>query len=105
MTEIHWFLTVDWCKQGKRGLFISSRGKGIWEEHEQKQEEIFDAMDMFYLILAPESLPFVESEIVGLTGEWFPLEEYRNHWGYMPLAPELLATVRARKDELLKEAE
>ncbi len=98
--EIHWFLTVDWCRQGKRGLFTDSQGKGYWLTRPHTEDEMFALLGVFDLILSPTSLPFT-IENLRVIDLWESLSEYKHHFGIAILPKDVLATVTARAAELL----
>jgi len=77
-----YFLTVDWCGKGKRGIFSDSKGNAFGKDTEHTAAEMLKILDCFSLILSPQSLPFSEEEIGEYT-KWYPLAEYSNQYGYV----------------------
>lgn len=80
-TPITYFMTVEWCSDGYRGIFchrdgIPSRKDG--EPH--TQEEMDTILGPFTIILDPRSEPFTEEEIAEYT-YFRPLAEYSNQYG------------------------
>lgn len=77
-----YFLTVDWCNQGKRGIFCDRTGDCFWKLDEPHTEnEIFEILDMFELVLSPKSILLSEDELKEYT-LWYPLDEYSGIFGY-----------------------
>lgn len=80
MTETY-FLTVKWCGKGGRGIFCDTGGRAFRKDGEpHTYEEMWDILDVFYMILSPESRPFAEEEVAEFT-YFRPLEEYRGEYG------------------------
>jgi len=77
-----WFITVDYCKEGHRGIFCSRDGSTPVQDHEHTYEELWEALDCFYLILDPKSEAFTEKEAHEYH-LWTPLPEYMNVWGIL----------------------
>ena len=102
MPEYHWFLTVDWCKQGERGLFTDSNGKGFWESRPHTEEEMRNILFPFAMILAPQSLPFAKEDFVGVS-DWHSLGEYCDNYGYAILPKDVLAAVTERAQKATHE--
>ena len=48
------------------------------------EKEMHDILDVFWLVLNPQSLPFIESDLAKIT-DWHPLAEYSNEYGYATL--------------------
>ena len=78
--EIKYFITVDWCNQGKRGIFCGKNGIGYWEKRPHTKEEMQKILGVFDLILNPKSEPFTEERLVK-TKRWVPLAEYSYQYG------------------------
>ena len=78
-----WFLTVDWCDQNKRGIFCKlSDGTAFAKDDEpHTEDEIWDILDCFSLVLSPKSIEFTEEE-VSQHNEAYPLAEFSNVYGY-----------------------
>lgn len=96
MLEIKWFLTVDWCKQGKRGLFTDPRGKGYWLPEPYTEAEMHDILGVFWMILSPMCLPFTEEEMKSVS-EWYSLDEYNDQFGYAVIPKNVLANITRRR--------
>ena len=82
MTELaRYFLTVDWCKQGNRGIFCTDRGDPFPKDagpHTEK--EMYDILGPFFMVLAPQSELLTVTEAAEYRW-WTPLEEYSNVYG------------------------
>lgn len=79
--ESAYFLTVDWCAQGHRGVFCNSQG-GPYRKDEgpHTEEEMYEILGPFFLVLAPESQLFTVSELSEFS-RWTPLAEYLGRFG------------------------
>lgn len=77
-----YFLTVDWCGKGYRGVFCSSQGMPYRKKDgsQHTKEEMYEILGPFYLALAPESQLFTEGELKEFN-RWTPLEEYSGEYG------------------------
>jgi len=76
-----YFLTVDWCNEGKRGIFCSRSGDTYWKEDSpHTADEMWDVLGCFDLVLSPQSVPLTESELKEYR-RWTPLEEYSGAYG------------------------
>ena len=80
MTETRHFITVDWCKKGRRGVFCDNTGATNSRDRPLTQEEMREELGHFWLILYPESIPLTAEELAEYT-QWTPLAEYSNVWG------------------------
>lgn len=80
--KAHWFLTVDWCNQGKRGVFCDRKG-GAFSHPDAPLglDEAEKILGPFALILAPKWLPLTEAELAQHKA-WYPLAEFSNEYGY-----------------------
>lgn len=74
------FLTVDWCNKGKRGIFCSKEGKAFSQDHPFSEDEAWEVLGAFDLILNPQSLELSEEELKAYN-KWNPLAEYSNKYG------------------------
>lgn len=75
-----YFLTVDWCSKGNRGIFCSRDGGTFSQEHEHTEAEIWEILDSFSLILSPQSILLTEDELKEYH-RWVPLTEFSNEYG------------------------
>jgi hypothetical protein len=75
-----YFLTIDWCNRGERGIFCSPDGKCFSQEKQHTAEEMYAILGAFDLILSPESQLLSEKELAEYH-IWKPLAEYTNHYG------------------------
>lgn len=58
-----WFLTVDWCSKGNRGIFCSADGHSFSQETPHTDDEIWEILDAFYMVLSPQSIELSEDEL------------------------------------------
>jgi hypothetical protein len=76
-------LTVDWCNQGKRGIFSNRQGHCFWKEEtegEHTEDEMWEILGMFDLVLSPKSELISDEEMKEY--RWFtPLDEYSQMYG------------------------
>ena len=75
-----WFLTVDWCRKGNRGIFCNADGNSFSKETQHTDDEMWGILDAFSLILAPESLELSEDELKEYH-LFVPLAEYSDQYG------------------------
>ena len=79
--ERTYFLTVDWCAKSRRGIFCRKDGVPFRKDGVPHTElEMQEILDLFWIILAPESRPFTFEEIAEFT-YWRPLAEYSGEFG------------------------
>lgn len=77
-----WFLTVDWCNQGKRGIFCSKTGKAFSRVVQPLgEDEAHTILGPFALILAPRWELLTPAQ-VAQHNQWRPLGEFRGEYGY-----------------------
>jgi len=75
------FLTVDWCKKSGRGIFCDAEGNAFRKDGEPHDaEEMMDILDVFFIILSPQSEAFTEQEVAEFT-YYRPLAEYNGQYG------------------------
>lgn len=75
-----WFITVDWCNQGKRGIFCDFHGNCVVKDEQHTLDEIENSLGVFSMILNPLSEKMTIEEAIA-HNKWIPLEEYSNQWG------------------------
>jgi len=80
MENKRWFLTVDWCNKGKRGIFCNDNGESFGKDSQHSEDEMYNILGCFDLILNPQSIEFTEDELK-LYNKWYPLAEYSNKYG------------------------
>lgn len=80
ITEEKYFVTVDRCGQGKRGIFCDRNGNGFFKEAPHTMEEMIEILGPFFLVLNPKSELFTENDLKKFT-KWIPLAEYKNQYG------------------------
>jgi hypothetical protein len=78
--ESAYFLTVDWCKQGNRGVFCSGDGSAFRSEEEHTMAEMQAILGPFWLVLNPQSQLFTENELAAYN-QYRPLDEYSGAYG------------------------
>ena len=78
--ETRYFLTVDWCNKGNRGVFCSAGGSPFSKESTHTKEEMIEILGVFEMILNPKSEPFTPEELKEYH-RYRPLAEYTNHYG------------------------
>ena len=77
----HFFITVDWCNKGNRGVFASKEGNAFGKEFgPHSEDEMGEILGPFDLILHPKSEPFTEAELATYR-RFVPLAEYSNEYG------------------------
>ena len=75
-----WFLTVDWCNKGERGVFCSAAGASFSKDTQHTEDEMWDILDVFAIILNPESVELSEAELKEYH-LYTPLAEYSHQYG------------------------
>jgi len=75
-----WFLTVDWCNKGKRGIFANKNGNSFSKETQHTEEEMWNILDAFAMILNPQSVELSEDDLKEYR-KFYPLAEYTNEYG------------------------
>ena len=80
MEEKRWFVTVDWCNKGCRGIFCNCTGQTSSEEAEHSHQEMRDMLGPFWLILDPVSMQLTADELAEYK-YWRPLAEYSDEFG------------------------
>ena len=74
------FITVDRCNQGRRGLFTDRQGRGFIKDTPHTTEEMQETLGLFTIVLNPKSEPFTEDDLKRYT-KWIPLAEYKREYG------------------------
>ena len=82
MTENNYkyFLTVDWCNKGNRGIFCSREGTAFPKDTPHTEDDIWEILDCFNMILSPKSEAITEEELKQYH-RFIPLAEYSNKYG------------------------
>lgn len=75
-----WFLTVDWCNKGNRGIFCDNEGNTFPKDTKHDEDDIWRILDCFCMVLSPESIELSEEELKEYH-LWYPLAEYSNQYG------------------------
>ncbi|MBA7560741.1 hypothetical protein ES708_02372 [subsurface metagenome] len=78
--KVRYFLTVEWCHNGQRGIFTDRTGTPSSKETPHTTQEMDDILDSFSIILNPQSLPFTEEQLAEYT-TFHPLAEYSDAYG------------------------
>ena len=83
MEETKYFLTVDWCNQGKRGIFTDKQGIGFFkDESPHTKREMVEILGCFAIILNPKSELYTETQCQKNL-RWIPLAEYQHQYGIL----------------------
>lgn len=88
-----YFVTVEWCRNGLRGIFCSREGGAFFLDRPFTLDEMQEILGAFVLILSPESEPFTPEEIAKFD-EFIPLAEYKNEYGIAVTSKDV--PIRAR---------
>jgi hypothetical protein len=75
-----WFVTVDWCNKGKRGVFCNTQGQSFSKETQHTEDEMWEILDAFSMILSPQSIELSLDELKEYH-LFTPLAEYSNQYG------------------------
>ena len=75
-----YFLMVDWCNSGNRGVFCMADGGAFIKDQPHTEDEMFDILGPFDLILSPQSIPLTDDELKEYH-YWRPLAEYSDAYG------------------------
>ena len=76
-----YFLTVDRCNSGQRGIFCDKDGNAFPRDKEpHTEDEMWDILGVFHMILAPISVSFTEEELKEFN-RFRPLAEYSHQYG------------------------
>jgi hypothetical protein len=75
-----WFVTVDWCNKGKRGIFARKDGNTFGKDTQHTEDEMWEILDAFYMILNPQSIVVSDDELEEYRC-FYPLAEYSNEYG------------------------
>lgn len=78
--ETRWFLTVEWCHSGERGVFCSASGGGFQKREPHTLEEMDVILGPFSLVLGPKSIEMTPEELEEYT-YYRPLAEYSMQYG------------------------
>jgi len=78
--QIRYFLTVDWCARGSRGIFCSDEGDAFIQDTPHTHGEMAEILGPFVLILNPLSEPFTEAQVKAYS-RFVPLGEYSHKFG------------------------
>lgn len=78
--EAGFYITVEKCNQGKRGIFCRSDGTAFFKPTIHSEDEMWEVLCPFDLILAPKSEPYTEEELKQFN-VFIPLAEYSNVYG------------------------
>lgn len=76
-----YFLTVDWCNKGKRGIFCSKDGNAFSQQEPFTEARIWEILDCFSMVLSPQGVELDEEELMAYN-KWYPLGEFSNEYGF-----------------------
>jgi len=86
--SVTYFVTVEWCNNGHRGIFCSVEGQGFPKHDVPHTElEMQEILGPFWMILSSESTPISVEELT-LYCKFHPLDEYCGDFGIARKAPE-----------------
>ena len=74
-------LTVDWCNEGRRGLFVSRDMNVVMWHEKPTDDEIWQCLGAFELILAPQVIEIEDAALLNDYVSWTPLKEYSSAFG------------------------
>ncbi len=75
-----WFLTVDWCNKGNRGIFCNDNGESFGKGAEHTEEEMWQILGTFAMILNPQSIELTKEQLKEYC-RFIPLAEYSDKYG------------------------
>ena len=75
-----WFLTVDWCSRGSRGVFCDTEGYAFSKNTQHTEDEMREILDVFFIVLSPKSIELSEDELMEYS-QFIPLAEYSRRFG------------------------
>ena len=75
-----YFITVDWCNKGQRGIFCDKEGCPFSQEKAHTDDEMNEILGHFWMILSPKSESLSGTEIKEYS-LWRGLAEYKNQYG------------------------
>ena len=75
-----WFLTVDWCSKGNRGVFCNANGNSFSQEAQHTEDEMWGILNAFSMILNPQSIELDETELKEYH-LYYPLAEFSHQYG------------------------
>jgi len=75
-----WYLTVERCNSGKRGIFASYQWVVYSDDTQHTNEQMQNFLGEFALILNPKSIEFTDEQLKEYN-TFYPLAEYNQHYG------------------------
>ena len=75
-----WFLSVDWCNKGNRGVFCDAKGNSFGKDTQHGKDEMEEILGVFHVILSPQSLELGETELREYCN-YCSLGEYTHQFG------------------------
>ncbi len=78
--QVRYFLTVDLCARGSRGIFCSDEGDAFPQDTPHTHGEMAEILGPFAIILNPLSEPFTEAQVKAHS-RFVPLSEYSGKFG------------------------
>ena len=76
-----YFITVEWCNNGHRGIFCDGEGNAFSQDEPFTTEKIQEILGPFALILAPNGEQLFSPEEILEYTRWVPLGEYMRKYG------------------------
>jgi len=77
-----YFLTVEWCNDGRRGVFCSETGIAYRKDNNPHTDaEMMKILGPFWIILSPQSEEFSRAQLEDSYATFVPLAEYSNRYG------------------------
>ncbi len=80
MTKTRYFLTVDWCEKGNRGIFCSKKGQAFSKDKPHTEDDFWEILDAFSMVLAPQSQALTKEQLKEYS-RWIPLNEFSGEYG------------------------
>jgi len=79
--ETRYFLTIDWCNTGRRGIFCNKDGSAFPKDGSPHTEnEMWKILQPFDLVLNPQSIELTETELKKYNC-FVPLAEFSDQYG------------------------
>jgi len=78
--ESQYFLTVERCQNGHRGIFCDKKGGAFISQTQHTDLEMDEILGIFSIVLNPKSEAFTEDELKGFS-RFVPLGEYSMKYG------------------------
>jgi hypothetical protein len=92
-TESAYFLTVEWCRNGARGILCNNGGQCFRKDEPHTVLEMHEILGPFWIIFDPKSELFDKDQVSELN-YWVPLEEYSDQFGIALRIPTTLGKIQ-----------